>query len=238
MKMQSNHQWLSKAAVVLLTLSSAVTVALAADKVMYMNAAGDAFKRNDFRQCAGLVSKAIDYGDRSRDAYFMRAMCLTKLESYEDALKDFKTGFAKPGVEAVNCGVYDVEADCYIGLNDLKSAMACVDRAISVQPLSIFWRKKGQIYCQLKDYDGAIKCFTEAIKLSPRAVWAFRERADSYAVQKKYKEALADYNALIKLNPKEPAGYGGRAKIYEKLGMKAEAKRDYDAANSNSDFPF
>jgi tetratricopeptide (TPR) repeat protein len=74
-----------------------------------------------------------------------------------------------------------------------------------------------------RDFDGAIKEFTEAIKLDPKNAEAYNVRGVTYYYKKDYDRAIADYTEAIKLDPKFALAYYNRGNAYYN-------KEDYDRA--------
>ena len=51
------------------------------------------------------------------------------------------------------------------------------------------------------DYDGAIADFTEAIRLAPNYVYAYKQRGVAYSRKGDYDRAIADFEAALRINP-------------------------------------
>jgi tetratricopeptide (TPR) repeat protein len=77
-----------------------------------------------------------------------------------------------------------------------------------------------------KNYDEAIKCYTNAIKEDKTNHVFFSNRSASYAGKKQYNEAINDAKECIKLNPSFIKGY------YRLASAQIE-KNDLDAATSS-----
>ena len=82
---------------------------------------------------------------------------------------------------------------------------------------------RGMLFASRGDYDLAIEDFTEAIKLDPNNVTAYKFRGLSYFYKKDYDRAIAEYNQAIKLDPNNAEAYGLRGEAYF-------CKKDYDRA--------
>src|SRR5439155_10952154 len=74
-----------------------------------------------------------------------------------------------------------------------------------------------------RDYDLAISCFNEEIRLNPRAATAFANRGNAHAGKGEYDKAIADFNDAIRLNPSDSHAYGNRGYAYD-------ARGEYDRA--------
>mmetsp|Transcript_21248 Transcript_21248/g.29789 ORF Transcript_21248/g.29789 Transcript_21248/m.29789 type:complete len:263 (+) Transcript_21248:204-992(+) len=76
-----------------------------------------------------------------------------------------------------------------------------------------------------KDFDEAIKCYTEAIKLDSANHVYFSNRSASYAGKKDWENAVMDAKECIRLNPSFIKGYYRLATAQYEMG-------DFDAASS------
>ena len=89
-----------------------------------------------------------------------------------------------------------------------------------------------------QDYDRAIACFSDAIRLNPGVPQFYLHRGGSYDEKGDSEKALADYNEVLRLDPNVPAAYCSRAGIYYAKGEYGKAKTDYaEAIRLYSDFP-
>jgi tetratricopeptide (TPR) repeat protein len=78
------------------------------------------------------------------------------------------------------------------------------------------------------DYEGAKRCFTEAIRIDPYRWSAYYNRSLMYARQKNWAAALQDLNSTIHNKPSFfPASFA-RARINERLGNYNDSLRDLD----------
>ena len=84
-------------------------------------------------------------------------------------------------------------------------------------PQSLFWIRndgafvnRGIAYRRRGDLDLAIRDYTEAIRLNPRAADAFNNRGNAYQNSGDFERALADYDEAIRLNPAYAHAYNNR----------------------------
>jgi tetratricopeptide (TPR) repeat protein len=63
-------------------------------------------------------------------------------------------------------------------------------------------------------FDRAIADCTQAIRLDPNLVVAYRERGDTYQAKKDYDRAIADYTQAIRLDPNDAVAYTRRGYMY------------------------
>ncbi|WP_442948973.1 tetratricopeptide repeat protein [Nostoc sp.] len=86
--------------------------------------------------------------------------------------------------------------------------------------------KRGYARHFLKDYQAAIKDYTQAIQIAPKNVTAYIKRGDAQYSLKKYQAAIDDYTKAIRLSPDSVDAYKNRGFVYEKnLQNKQEDKK-------------
>ena len=86
---------------------------------------------------------------------------------------------------------------------------------------------RGEEHFKNNDYDNAIKCFDEAIKLDPNFADAFGVRGLCWHYKKDYDNAIKDYSEAIRLNPDYVEAFYFR-------GLCWGDKKDYDNAIKDS----
>lgn len=87
----------------------------------------------------------------------------------------------------------------------------------------VAWRLK-------RDYENALRDFTEAIRLEPDAHIAYQARAAVYHQMQEYEKALADISEAIRLAPNVGLYYSDRGCIYKSLGNYPKAREQFDEA--------
>jgi len=80
--------------------------------------------------------------------------------------------------------------------------------------------EKGYAKSELKDYAGAIVCFTKAIELDPLFVKAYSNRGNAKGDFHDYKGAITDYSKVIEINPYDAQAYFRRGILKLSLGQK------------------
>ena len=89
---------------------------------------------------------------------------------------------------------------------------------------------RGGVRKQLKDYEGAISDFTQAIERKPDYVDAHNDRGIIYYNREDYQKAIADYNRAIQIKPDYAHAYYNLGQSYRKLGEKQKALESYQKA--------
>jgi len=104
------------------------------------------------------------------------------------------------------------------------------------------WFEKGYNHDMGGNYEEAIRCYTEAIKITPSYTVAYGNRA--YAIIESggdLEQALADLNEAIKLDPTYYIAYNNRGRVYERQGQQKKALADYNMSikyNPNYHYPY
>ena len=70
--------------------------------------------------------------------------------------------------------------------------------------------KAGNRLYYVKDYDGAIKFYNEAIDLKPNFAWAYNNCGNAYGDLRQYDLAIADYDRAIACKPDYAEAYNNR----------------------------
>jgi Tfp pilus assembly protein PilF len=81
-----------------------------------------------------------------------------------------------------------------------------------------------------KDYDLAIRCYSDVIRRDPKDISAYCCRGLAYGHKGDYDKGFADFDEAIRLDPKHGDTYRRRALVYEMKGEKDKAKADYAKA--------
>jgi len=89
---------------------------------------------------------------------------------------------------------------------DAASSRQVNQEALSAQE----WFEQGYKYLETKNYDEAIRCFTEAIRINPNDEISYNNRGFAYDSKDDLEAAMKDYNRAIELNPEDYYPYGNR----------------------------
>lgn len=77
-----------------------------------------------------------------------------------------------------------------------------------------------------KDYEKAVKLYTEAILLNPQAALLYAKRGQAYLALKKPNSCIRDCDRAIELNPDSAAAHKFRGRANQLLGNWEEAASD------------
>jgi tetratricopeptide (TPR) repeat protein len=81
-----------------------------------------------------------------------------------------------------------------------------------------------------RDYDLAIACFSEEIRLHPNEAASYANRGNAYAAKGEFDKAIADFTRAIRLNPQDAHVYNNRGYAYDGRGKYDRAIADFDEA--------
>jgi|GEM_PF-2491699 len=95
---------------------------------------------------------------------------------------------------------------------------------------AVWWNRKGIHYYTQGNYDKAISCYDEAIKLDPNNSVYHCYKAEALCKQSKYDEAIACYDEAIRLNPKKAVYHNNKGDALYELERYDEALVCYDKA--------
>jgi len=90
--------------------------------------------------------------------------------------------------------------------------------------------ERGVALFDKKDYNGAITDFTNAIKINPRCVAAYRYRGLAFYHNRQYDEAIADFSKAVSLEPQNATDYCHRGLAKFDNGQEDLAIDDYSKA--------
>lgn len=90
--------------------------------------------------------------------------------------------------------------------------------------------KQGAEAMKRKDFDHAIICFSEAIRLNRNIPEAYYNRGVAYGTKGDLDKALPDFVEAIHLAPKFAEAYYWRGTVYESKGEKDKAEEDFAQA--------
>ncbi len=89
---------------------------------------------------------------------------------------------------------------------------------------------RGNELMEKKDYQGAIREYSQALELASDYIDACYARGKAYQTIGQYEKALDDYTQLILLTNESANAFYLRGTVYEKMGRKENAIKDYQAA--------
>jgi tetratricopeptide (TPR) repeat protein len=92
------------------------------------------------------------------------------------------------------------------------------------------WLERGFAFQMTDNFDEAIRCYSESIRLQPNDSFSFMNRASSYIFKGDFNFAIADNTEAIKLEPNNANFYISRGVAHIGSGNPDEAIADYNQA--------
>jgi tetratricopeptide (TPR) repeat protein len=111
-----------------------------------------------------------------------------------------------------------------------KAAIGKTDQVTDNELAAENWFEQGYKHGEAKDYDEAIRCYSEAIQLKPEYPAAYYNRGVNYGEKGNFEEAVRDYTEAIGQNPGYVDAYYNRGVNRSKLDDFDGAIRDYTEA--------
>lgn len=90
--------------------------------------------------------------------------------------------------------------------------------------------QKGMSFFHKQDYDAAIRCYTEVIRLAPTFAGAYNNRGIAHRQKGENGKAIDDYSEAIRLDPKNGEVYNNRGIAYRIIGEHDKAIADFTEA--------
>jgi tetratricopeptide (TPR) repeat protein len=120
------------------------------------------------------------------------------------------------------------------GIGDYVGAVRQYDLLLALRPRSYervrLFVKLGEMKDALKDFEGAIGAFQDALHDDPKFFDANLDLAREYAKVDLNTRAVKSYQTCIALNPKDVRPYVEMAQTYERLGYMMKAIAEYQKA--------
>ncbi|OPY12650.1 MAG: lipoprotein NlpI [Syntrophus sp. PtaB.Bin001] len=111
-----------------------------------------------------------------------------------------------------------------------KSQTATDTEAFSAGKDSSFYYNKGIGYLIKEQYDQALQCFSNSIRIDPKFAEAYIKRGDTWYLKGDNDMAINDYNAAITLKPDYSESYLGRGLAYRNLGQIKKSEENLQKA--------
>ncbi len=198
---------------------------------------GDLYVVNlpDYEQAMTDYSRAIAINPQYGMAYQARGYLRKYLSDLPGALEDYNQAIAL--LEAPNPAIRFT----WVGIpsQDLLPESFFSQQASS-HPYSRVYQFRGTVRMQLKDYQGALEDYNEAIRLDPKDGDYYLSRGDYYSqtnqpekAKADYHQAIENYSVTINNDPNNAKNYGfymNRAKLYQKLNNHQAAIADLSKA--------
>ena len=123
-----------------------------------------------------------------------------------------------------------LRSPCWVLLAVIPLALSCSSEVPPAPKPRDTSNDRGVSALRNKDYEAAIACFSEAIRLNPNDAIAYGNRGFAYGKTGDYERAIADFTEAIRLKPDFALAYYDRADAYDNQGEYERAIDDYTEA--------
>jgi tetratricopeptide (TPR) repeat protein len=227
------------------------TKAIALDSTLlpaYMERAASYYELSQSKQALKDYDTVLDFDHEYPSAYHYRALAKMDLGLYQSAIFDFGEAIRRNRSDNLEPNLYEGRADAYINLNEPKSALADLSKAIeSSLPAQIFSMNISQFRALYPEYDGVsaetlarklnvlfwpqypYDVFAERFLKSENNGWGFLlkdlyvKRGDAYLGAKDFKRAVSDFNRVFKGIP----GFADTLDRWRSLGSSSDGEHFY-----------
>lgn len=198
-------------------------------------------------QAIRCFSEAIQRAPDLSFAYYGRGFSLRRKGDIANSIKDlneairlnpdYAESYAERGTASYDAGDYPAalaDYETYIRLNGINKQSAqdfvpTIREKFKPERTAEEWYTEGRRQIEVENYDEAIRCFDEAIRLSPAFGYAFYGRGFSHHRKGEFENALQDFDQAIRLQPSYAESYAERGAIYFETGDYQAALNDYEA---------
>jgi tetratricopeptide (TPR) repeat protein len=177
-------------------------------------------KRND--QAIEDYNNALRLNPNNAEAFLGRGIAFASRSDFETAIADF--------TDAIRIDSNLAAAYVFRGRALAASVVTVTEIEEGFSDFFYIVEEEEITAEQEAAFDLAIADCTQAIRLDPNFVLAYRERADAYTRKGDYDRAIADYTAAIRLDPNNAAAYTRRGEAYNNKGDHNRALADYNQA--------
>ncbi len=171
-----------------------------------------------------LLTEAMELAPRRSELYYYRAVALSALSEFEQAMADFDIAVeTNPHWALPLAGRGSANA----ALGQLDEAVNDFTKAIHLEPnQAALYTNRGQIYHQRGKLSAAREDYDTAIRLSPDSVAARFNRGVLLYALGQHEPALKDFSRAIEVDPTHAPPYFNRGLIQAELGNAEPARTD------------
>jgi len=191
-------------------------------------------KDENSRKAAELDKGLVRYGalikamPDNAEAYYSRAVILSRKERYKEALSDCDAAIKlAPG----KARYYYARGQILAMLRLYDNSIMDLSKSLELDPLySRSYNGRGIVYAALKQYGKAKADYDKAIELEPGEPLTYSNRAGLFMHLEQYGKAVKDFDKALELKPGLVEGYYGRGLALTALKRYDKAIKDFDKA--------
>lgn len=182
------------------------------------------------RESESDYSKAIELNPNHDRAFMDRGRLLFSESKYLLAARDFQ---ANNELKPVNSNAYYLTGRSYFRLDRFAEAIVYYQKAINLEKEAGFtydtlYREKGWSHFKQKQFDEAIKMFSEGIKLNPKYPLCYFNKGLTYQAMDDHKNAVKEFSYAVTYDAGYEEAFLMRANSNYKLENWSLAKVDYE----------
>ena len=193
----------------------------------YQRIAGEYRELEDFSNALKYINLAILNNQENTELYFSKAMYLSSLFKFDEAL-ELLLNFDKKHPEAENETAYFISY-CYSYLEDYNKALLYINKHLLKEKTYDIYKYKMNLLLDLKRYEEAIETAKKALEFQENE-FIYYKMAICYGRLKDFSTALVCINKSILLGGTDKYGYYIKSEILGALGRNKEAEKAYRKA--------
>lgn len=180
----------------------------------------------DYQGAIDDYTQGLRYAPEDRTFLNNKAIAEVQLKKYDEAEKSFDKLIA---LHPNYYNGYMSRAQFYLEKGDTIKAMADIDKAISIDKyMSGAYAQRAIIkVLHDADYDSALADMNEALRLDPKEVSYYFNRARIKYHQDDLQGAMADYDHILQLDPGNTMTYYNRGLLRMQVGERNKAISDF-----------
>lgn len=163
---------------------------------------------------------------RNQTIWFNRALCRVENEDYAQAQLDLDTIIGKWGRMG---NAYTLKAEVFLMQKDTVAAVDWLEKSLDIDPYNAAaWSARGTIALSQDRWEEADTCLGKAIRLKPKTVGNYINRALARYNLNNLRGAMADYDLSLDIEPTNFLAHYNRGLLRMELGDDNRAIDDFD----------
>jgi len=156
-------------------------------------------QKGNYQACLELMDRLVSEQPDYAGARFYRGEVLTKLELYNDAIRDFSNGIKIMNLKTVVA--FNQAGLAKMAISNYHGAIEDFTKAVEIFPeFNEAYLNRGDVKIEIADYKGAIADYTKALLIDPRYAIAYYKRGLAKSMINNYASAIEDYENAIAYN--------------------------------------